>query len=246
MGQPAARVGDMHVCPMVTPGLPPIPHVGGPILPPAGLTALIGGMPAARMGDMCLCVGPPDSILKGSLGVMIGGAPAARMGDPTVHGGSIVLGLPTVLIGDIHIGALSAIAAAVNPGGGTINCGNIIDAVVARLRDPDSTATAPTTEDGSWDEIEERFGAKFQWGQDFNQAYAAVEAGGPGTTALIGIEYADSDASHVVVMTNHDGHVAIIEGQGGGDVVYSSDSAGQAYGADSEVGVAILPPPATP
>ena len=99
MGQPAARVGDMHVCPMVTPGLPPIPHVGGPIMPPGGITVVIGGVPAARMGDMCMCVGPPDSIIMGSVTVMIGGAPAARMGDPTVHGGSIVLGLPTVLIG---------------------------------------------------------------------------------------------------------------------------------------------------
>lgn len=99
MGQPAARVGDMHVCPMVTPGLPPIPHVGGPIMPPGGITVVIGGVPAARMGDMCMCVGPPDSIIMGSITVLIGGAPAARMGDPTVHGGSIVLGLPTVLIG---------------------------------------------------------------------------------------------------------------------------------------------------
>ena len=99
MGKPAARVGDMHVCPMVTPGLPPIPHVGGPILPPGGIQVLIGGVPAARMGDMCVCVGPPDSIVLGSMTVMIGGQPAARMGDMTAHGGSIVLGLPTVLIG---------------------------------------------------------------------------------------------------------------------------------------------------
>ncbi len=98
MGQPAARVGDMHVCPMVTPGLPPIPHVGGPILPPGGITVLIGGMPAARVGDMCVCVGPPDVIALGSFKVMIKGQPAARMGDMTAHGGSIVLGAPTVLI----------------------------------------------------------------------------------------------------------------------------------------------------
>lgn len=100
MGKPAARVGDMHVCPMLTPGLPPIPHVGGPILPPGCPTVLIGGMPAAVLGDMCLCVGPPDSIVMGSAGVMIGGKPAARMGDTTAHGGSIVMGLPTVLIGE--------------------------------------------------------------------------------------------------------------------------------------------------
>ena len=99
MGQPAARVTDMHVCPMVTPGLPPIPHVGGPVLPPGGITVLIAGMPAARVGDMALCVGPPDSIVLGSFTVLICSQPAARMGDMTAHGGSIVLGAPTVLIG---------------------------------------------------------------------------------------------------------------------------------------------------
>ena len=99
MGQPAARVGDMHVCPMVTPGVPPIPHVGGPILPPGGITVLIGGMPAARVTDMAVCVGPPDIIALGSFTCLICSMPAARMGDMTAHGGSIVMGLPTVLIG---------------------------------------------------------------------------------------------------------------------------------------------------
>ena len=84
---------------MQTPGLPPIPHVGGPILPPGCPTVLIGGLPAARMGDMALCVGPPDMIVKGSSTVLIGGQPAARMGDATAHGGVIVIGCPTVLIG---------------------------------------------------------------------------------------------------------------------------------------------------
>ena len=96
---PAARAGDMHTCPMVTPGTPPVPHVGGPILPPGCPTVLIGGMPAARVGDMATCVGPPDSIAKGSLTVLIGGMPAARIGDMTVHGGTIMVGCPTVLIG---------------------------------------------------------------------------------------------------------------------------------------------------
>jgi uncharacterized Zn-binding protein involved in type VI secretion len=95
MGQPAARVTDMHVCPMVT---VLVPHVGGPILPPGGMTVLIGGMPAARVGDMATCVGPPDVIVLGSFTCLIGGMPAARMGDMTAHGGSIVLGSPTVLI----------------------------------------------------------------------------------------------------------------------------------------------------
>jgi uncharacterized Zn-binding protein involved in type VI secretion len=85
----------MHTCPMVT-GV--VPHVGGPILPPGGMTVLIAGMPAARMGDMCTCVGPPDTIIMGSTKVMIKGQPAARMGDPTAHGGVIVMGAPTVNI----------------------------------------------------------------------------------------------------------------------------------------------------
>ena len=104
MGQPAARVGDMHMCPMVTPGLPPIPHVGGPVLPPGVPTVWIGGMPAATMGSMCVCVGPPDSIIRGSFTVLIGGRPAARMGDNTAHGGIIVMGCPTVLIGEFGMG----------------------------------------------------------------------------------------------------------------------------------------------
>ena len=96
---PAARVGDMHTCPMQTPAVPPIPHVGGPIAPPGVPTVLIGGVPAAVVGNVCICVGPPDSIVKGSSSVLIGGLPAARLGDSTAHGGSIVVGLPTVDIG---------------------------------------------------------------------------------------------------------------------------------------------------
>ena len=99
MGQPAARVGDMHACPMITPGVPPIPHVGGPILPPGCPTVLISKLPAARVGDMATCTGPPDSIALGSFTVLIGKQPAARMGDITGHGGSVVVGCPTVLIG---------------------------------------------------------------------------------------------------------------------------------------------------
>ena len=96
---PAARLTDMHTCPMQTPGVPPIPHVGGPIVGPGVPTVLIAGLPAAVLGDICTCEGPPDSIVKGSATVMIGGKPAARMGDTTAHGGSIVLGAPTVMIG---------------------------------------------------------------------------------------------------------------------------------------------------
>jgi len=96
MGTPAARVGDMHTCPMVT---GTTPHVGGPIMPPGCPTVLIGGQPAARVGDMAVCTGPPDNIAMGSATVLIGGQPAARQGDSTAHGGVITVGCPTVLIG---------------------------------------------------------------------------------------------------------------------------------------------------
>ena len=96
MGMPAARITDMHVCPMVT-GI--VPHVGGPILPPGAVTVLIGGLPAARVGDMATCVGPPDVIVLGSFTVFTMKMPQARIGDMTAHGGNIVLGCYTVLVG---------------------------------------------------------------------------------------------------------------------------------------------------
>ncbi len=96
---PAARLTDMHTCPMVNPGLPPIPHVGGPILGPGVPTVLLAGLPAAVIGNTAFCVGPPDSLVKGSTTVLIGGMPAVRMGDSTAHGGEIVAGAPTVEIG---------------------------------------------------------------------------------------------------------------------------------------------------
>ncbi len=93
--KPAARMGDMHVCPMVT-GV--VPHVGGPVA--LGVpTVLIGKMPAATVGKMCVCVGPPDVIALGSFTVLTGKMPQARMGDMTAHGGSIVIGCVTVLVG---------------------------------------------------------------------------------------------------------------------------------------------------
>ena len=96
---PAARLTVMHVCPMVTPGLPPIPHVGGPISGPGAPTVMVAFMPAARVGDMAVCVGPPDSIVMGSVKVMIANMPAARLTSLTAHGGTVVVGAPTVLIG---------------------------------------------------------------------------------------------------------------------------------------------------
>lgn len=93
---PAARITDMHTCPMVT-GV--VPHVGGPIIGPGAATVLIGGLPAAVMGDSATCTGPPDSLVKGSATVMITGKPAVRLGDTTSHGGAVVVGCPTVIIG---------------------------------------------------------------------------------------------------------------------------------------------------
>jgi uncharacterized Zn-binding protein involved in type VI secretion len=93
----AARLTDMHTCPLVNPG--PVPHVGGPVVGPGATNVLIGNMPAARISDMCTCTGPPDTIVRGSSSVLIGGMPAARMGDSTSHGGVIVAGFATVIIG---------------------------------------------------------------------------------------------------------------------------------------------------
>jgi uncharacterized Zn-binding protein involved in type VI secretion len=106
---PAARVTDMHVCPMVT-GL--VPHVGGPILPPCSLNVLTGFLPQARITDLCLCVGPVDAIVRGSPTVLVNGLMAARIGDNCVHGGVIVSGCPTVIIGDGTAGGSTAAASA--------------------------------------------------------------------------------------------------------------------------------------
>lgn len=98
-GKPAATVTSMHVCPMQTPGLPPIPHVGGPVTGPGALNVLINNKPAALMGDMATCIGPPDTIIMGNMSVMVNNTPIACVGDMTAHGGSITVGEPNVMIG---------------------------------------------------------------------------------------------------------------------------------------------------
>jgi len=138
MGQPAARLTDLHTCPMVT-GV--VPHVGGPITAPGCPTVLIGGLPAARVTDEVTCAGPPDMIAKGSLTVTIGGLPAARMGDPTAHGGIISTGCPTVLIGD-------------KAGGGVAGGGGIGDAGAGGESGPDDSGGVGNTDPwGSMDEL---------------------------------------------------------------------------------------------
>lgn len=98
---PCARITDMHVCPMVTPGVPPIPHVGGPVLPPGVPTILVGMLPVAPVGNTALCVGPPDVLAKGSGTVLVSKRPCVRiLMDTTAHGGMVAgPGCPTVLVG---------------------------------------------------------------------------------------------------------------------------------------------------
>ena len=114
---PAARITDMHTCPMSSPATPPVPHVGGPVIS-GSPTVLINYLPAARVSDKCICVGPPDVIVKGSATVLINNLPAARIGDTTAHGGVIVLGSPNVIIGDSGSGAGDA-----SGGGGGADAG---------------------------------------------------------------------------------------------------------------------------
>lgn len=281
---PASRITDMHVCPMVT-GI--VPHVGGPILPPGAPTVLIGFLPAATVTTMATCVGPPDVIVKGSMGVMINFLPAARIGDLTAHGGVIILGEPTVIIGEIGGGGagggggvggmvagivsffsaigsflhlpgmtsqpagdakLNAIVNAVNPTGSTVNCGNIIDAEVARLQGSNPNAVAPATGNGSFAQIEQRFNTKIAWGQGFQNAFDAVKAGGDGAIAIVGVQYSGGTASHVLVMANDHGTVGILEAQDWGpgnpkEVIASTSQANQRYNSDggSNIGYGLLP-----
>jgi uncharacterized Zn-binding protein involved in type VI secretion len=99
MGQPAARATDLHVCPMASPAVPPVPHVGGPVLPPCSVNVFTGKLPQARVTDMATCVGPPDILMKGSSTVFVNKLMAFRVGDTTAHGGTVSVGCLTVLIG---------------------------------------------------------------------------------------------------------------------------------------------------
>lgn len=98
--KPGARLTDNHSCPMSTTASPPVPHVGGPVQGPGEPTVLLENLPGAVVGDVCVCAGPPDSIAAGSGTVLFNNKPAARVGDGTAHGGVIVAGAGTVLIGD--------------------------------------------------------------------------------------------------------------------------------------------------
>ena len=244
MGRPAARQGDNHTCPQVTPGVPPVPHVGGPIT--AGCTnILIGGQAAATVGKPCTCVGPPDVVQTGSPTVLFNNLFAARLTDMTAHGGLIASGFPTVLIGVDPV--LEAIIAGVNPTDSVINCGHLVDAAIARLNGTDPNATAPAGQDGSFEEIGNRHGTTINFGSSFEDAFEAVRSGGDGTTAIVGIIYGSGNA-HVVTMTNRDGNVSILEGQDWGDadsreVITNPARANERYNSDgrSDVGYGITP-----
>jgi papain fold toxin 1 (glutamine deamidase) of polymorphic toxin system len=138
-------------------------------------------------------------------------------------------------LGDREV--LQGIANAINPRAGTVNCGWNIDAAIERFTGADPNATAPTDMDGSWSEIEQRHNTTFAWNSNFQAAFDAVQAGGPGTAAIVGIQYSGGNAAHVVAMVNQNGTVAIIEGQDWGnndprEVVTEASRADERYNSD--------------
>jgi uncharacterized Zn-binding protein involved in type VI secretion len=236
---PAARVTDFHVCPAVT---VIVPHVGGPITV-GSPDVYTGGLMQARVTDICTCIGPPDAIAVGSLGVIVDYLCAARMGDQTLHGGTIVIGLPTVEIGEVG-NPLMAIALGINPLASVINCGFNIDAAIARLYGTNAAATASATQDGSFPAIGARHGTTITWGHTLQDAFDTVRAGGRGTTAIIGIDYGNG-SSHVITMTNHYGTPVILEGQnwGAGQPAgaITDPSVAQSRYSPQDVGIGVLP-----
>jgi uncharacterized Zn-binding protein involved in type VI secretion len=147
---PAARLTDMHLCPMQTPALVPVPHVGGPIAFLGEPTVLIGFLPAARITDKCICVGPLDPIIQGSINVLIGRKPAARMFDKCAHGGMIIQGQLNVLIGTTA-GTVTVPISAVTPVPGAPSVQSYATqeaAAVAALNEANSPSIAQNREFG--------------------------------------------------------------------------------------------------
>ena len=217
---PAARVGDMHICPMVTPGLPPIPHVGGPIMPPGTIKVLLGGQPAAAFGNMCTCVGPPAPILKGSTGVFVGNMPSARIGDQTGHGGAISIGLPTVMVGEINMALMTPpniaiIMGMINPTNSLTNCADIIPSVIALFRGNGGlvAAVGPGQTDAQINAANNTTIGPYN--TSINAVFANVQAGGPGTVQIMTIDYGNG-GGHVVAVANVNGTVGVMEGQNWG------------------------------
>jgi uncharacterized Zn-binding protein involved in type VI secretion len=115
-------------------------HGGGPILPPCAVTVLTTSLPQARISDMLTCVGPPDVIAMGSFTVLTMGLPSARMGDMTVHGGAIVVGAPTVLIGDagsanVAAGPFKQLIPKLGLEGTSASAARMADAMIAAAKD---------------------------------------------------------------------------------------------------------------
>jgi uncharacterized Zn-binding protein involved in type VI secretion len=212
----AGGMSDIHTC--ATP-LPIPPHGPGVVIT-GSPTVMINNMPACRMGDTILeAVGPPNSIVKGQM---------------------------NVIIGDMAVPALASMLPEINPLDGTVNCGNIIDAVIDRLTGNDPNASAPVDRDGSFSAIEDRHKTDIAWGGTFDDAFKAVKDGGDGTIAIVGIKYAGG-GSHVVVLANKDGQVGIVEGQHWSndspkEVITSPKRANERYspGGDSTVGYGIV------
>jgi hypothetical protein len=265
----AARKGDPLTHDLLVPSGVIGPPLTGPC--PAGLV-IIEGLPAAHVTCSAVCVGtviagivhppppgPPPPIIVGALNVHIHSKPAARWapsGDLAGCGSFIgdmkLLATRTVFIGGAPsmsppVAALSMMAHSVNPQGGSINCGKIIDAAIDRIDGTNPSAVAPTGQNGSFSAIEARHNTTINWNSSFQSAFNAVQAGGDGTTAIVGIQYSTGGA-HVVTMTNKDGQVGIIEGQDWGpnnppEAITTPARANARYNANggSNVGFGIIP-----
>lgn len=186
---PAARITDMHTCPMVTPGTPPVPHVGGPVITGAP-TVITAFMPQARITDQCTCVGPPDVIVKGSPTVIVSGQPAARIGDTTVHGGVITTGAPNVLIGEAGAGGSAGMSQA-TPG-----------AVSAPDAGPDAVdrPAEVASQDKPYKVHKKRMGGDDNVDVMFAEAGGSVSAGDGRVTA-------QGEAALGMVRMDHAGHI---------------------------------------
>lgn len=254
---PQARVKDLCLC-----AGPPPPIGGDPIITGAW-NVLVENMPAARMTDLTLKAG---ALTTGYPRVLIGmqGGGAAPSVTPSGLGAAVAnfLASAAQAVGDAVSGAAEAVQSAfsgpppgaalqdavdnVNPENSVENCGHILDAASARLNGTDPGAAAPADQDGSFDEIEDRFDTDLTWGSDFQSAYDAVEAGGDGTQAIVGIDYS-GDGSHVVLLANDGGTVGIVEGQNWGaddpaEVITDVDRANERYNDDgsSDIGWGLV------
>jgi uncharacterized Zn-binding protein involved in type VI secretion len=207
---PAARITDMHTCPMATPGTPPVPHVGGPVISGAP-TVIVAGMPQARISDQCTCVGPPDVIVKGSATVLVAGMPAARLGDMTAHGGVITTGAPNVLIGEAGAGGAVSLSQAM----------------------PGAPAAAGVAGDGPPPVDRPYEVHKARLGGDDNVDVMFAEAGGT-ASAEDGRATAQGEAALGAVRMDHSGHIMGPVGGSHKLQTYTADA--KAYGSIGTTG----------